>query len=57
MKFGGNGSSNYASSAYGALISPVMNVSPNCQLKFYHWMSAEKHSTNQSYAWDGGLVK
>ena len=57
MKFGGNGSSNYASSAYGALISPVMNVSPNCQLKFYHWMSAEKHSTNQSYAWDGGLVQ
>ena len=57
MKFGGNGSGQYAGSTYGALISPIMNVNPNCQLKFYHWMDAEKHSTNQSYAWDGGLVE
>ncbi|MEN6445790.1 MAG: C25 family cysteine peptidase [Candidatus Cloacimonas sp.] len=57
MKFGGEGNSTYSGSAYGALISPVMNVSPNCQLKFYHWMNAEINSDNQSYAWDGGLVE
>jgi len=57
MKFGGNGSANYTSSAYGALVSPEMNVSPDCQLKFYHWMNAETHTTNQYYAWDGGMVE
>jgi len=56
MKFGATGAGNYASSAYGALESPEMNVSPNCQLEFYHWMAAERHSTPQ-YAWDGGMVQ
>lgn len=57
MKFGATGSASYASSAYGALISPIQNVSPGSQLKFYHWMQAENHETNASYAWDGGMVQ
>jgi hypothetical protein len=57
MKFGGAGSAQYSASAYGALLSPVMAVSPNCQLKFYHWMQAENHATQSSYAWDGGMVQ
>ncbi|HPS61091.1 MAG TPA: C25 family cysteine peptidase [Candidatus Cloacimonas sp.] len=57
MKFGGTGSAQYSGSAFGALESPVFNVNPGCELKFYHWMSAENHSTNHSYAWDGGFVQ
>ncbi|MDY0151142.1 MAG: C25 family cysteine peptidase [Candidatus Cloacimonas sp.] len=57
MKFGGAGSAQYTGSAYGALLSPVMTVSPNCQLKFYHWMQAEKHATQNAYAWDGGMIQ
>ncbi len=57
MKFGGPGSSTYSSSGYGALISPVQNVSPGSQLRFYHWMQAENHESNASYAWDGGMVQ
>ncbi|MDD4310259.1 MAG: C25 family cysteine peptidase, partial [Candidatus Cloacimonetes bacterium] len=57
MKFGGAGSAQYSGSAYGSLISPVMNVSPNSQLKFNHWMQAENHETNTAYAWDGGMVQ
>jgi len=56
MKFGSTGTATYSGSAYGALNSPTMTVSPNCQLHFYHWMDAEIHS-NPIYAWDGGLVQ
>lgn len=57
MKFGGQGSAQYAGSAYGALISPAVDIAPNSRLIFYHKMDAEQHSTNQAYAWDGGLVQ
>ncbi|MDD2228531.1 MAG: C25 family cysteine peptidase [Candidatus Cloacimonetes bacterium] len=57
MKFGGTGSAQYSGSAYGALESPALDVYPNCQLKFYHWMQAENHDTSAAYAWDGGLVQ
>ncbi len=56
MKFGANGTGSYSGLAYGALVSPEMLVTPNCQLEFYHWMDAETHS-NPAYAWDGGLVE
>lgn len=57
MKFGGTGSSQYAASAYGALISPEVMIAPNSRLRFHHWMDAENHDTSPSYAWDGGLVQ
>jgi len=57
MKFGGTGTAQYSGSAYGALESPALDVSPNCQLKFYHWIQAENHDTNTAFAWDGGLVQ
>lgn len=57
MKFGGTGSGQYSGNAYGALESPAMEVSPGCQLKFYHWMQAEVHESQQNYAWDGGFVQ
>jgi hypothetical protein len=57
MKFGGSGSSQYASTAYGALISPEVTLGVNSRLKFYHWMDAEDHDTNPNSAWDGGLVQ
>jgi hypothetical protein len=56
MKFGSTTTATYSGSAYGALLSPVMNVSPGCLLKFFHGMEAETHS-NPSYAWDGGMVQ
>lgn len=56
MKFGSNSGATYAGSGYGALVSPIMNVSPGCQLKFNHWIQAEVHS-NPTYAWDGGMVQ
>lgn len=56
MKFGATGTGNYASLGYGAMVSPEMIVSPDCQLEFYHWMDAETHS-NPAYAWDGGMVQ
>ena len=55
-KFGGEGSSDYANSAYGALVSPEMQLGLNSELKFYHWIEAEIHQT-AGYAWDGGLVQ
>ncbi|PKN73244.1 MAG: hypothetical protein CVU50_04120 [Candidatus Cloacimonetes bacterium HGW-Cloacimonetes-3] len=57
MKFGSAGTGQYSGNAYGALESPVMNVNPGCQLKFYHWMQAENHETQNTYAWDGGFVQ
>ncbi len=57
MKFGGQGSAQYASSAMGALISPEMNVTANSTLKFWHWMEAEDHDDIPNQAWDGGLVQ
>lgn len=57
MKFGGQGNVQYSGSSYGALISPAVEIAPNSRLLFYHKMDAEKHSTNQAYAWDGGLVQ
>jgi hypothetical protein len=57
MKFGATGTAQYSGNAYGALESPVLDVSPNCQLKFFHWMQAENHETSTSFAWDGGLVQ
>lgn len=57
MKFGGSGSGQYSGNAHGALESPDMAVSPGCQLKFFHWMQAETHDTQQNYAWDGGFVQ
>ncbi len=56
MKFGGQGSSDYASRAFGALDSPEFELGLNSELKFSHWMDAEAH-TNPQYAWDGGLVQ
>nr|MDK2850938.1 hypothetical protein [Candidatus Cloacimonadota bacterium] len=56
MKFGGQGAAQYASGAYGALISPEMYIAPNSVLKFWHWMDAEIHE-NQYQAWDGGNVQ
>lgn len=56
MKFGGTGTTAYANSAYGALISPEFTLGLNSQLKFFHWMDAEIHTT-PSYAWDGGMVQ
>lgn len=57
MKFGGQGTAQYASSSYGALISPVVQIAPNSRLLFHHKMDAEKHTSNPNYAWDGGLVQ
>ena len=56
MKFGGNGTADYASSAFGALESPEIMLGTNAELIFHHWMEAETHS-NPQYAWDGGLVQ
>ena len=56
MKFGGEGTSNYSSSAYGALESPIFNLGKNSRLLFNHWMNAEIHN-NPQYAWDGGTVQ
>ncbi|MBM4403153.1 MAG: T9SS type A sorting domain-containing protein [Candidatus Cloacimonetes bacterium] len=57
MKFGAEGTGSYAGSAYGALISPQFTLGLNSELKFYHWMDAENHSTITTSAWDGGLVQ
>lgn len=57
MKFGGSGTSQYASSAYGALVSPDITVYPGSSLKFWHWMDAEDHDDYPNRAWDGGLVQ
>jgi len=56
MKFGGPGSSGYASSAHGALESSVIPLGQNGRLYFHHWMDAEVHN-NSTHAWDGGLVE
>ena len=57
MKFGGAGSAAYASSSYGALVSPEMSLGLNSRLKFQHWMDAENHDSYPSSAWDGGNVQ
>lgn len=50
MKFGGEGSVNYANRAYGALESPEFTLGENSVLTFYHRMNAESHNDPQ-YAW------
>ena len=57
MKFGSSSTGQYAASAFGALISPEMQVTPSDKLRFYHYMNAENHESNPAYAWDGGMVQ
>ena len=57
MKFGGTGSAQYASSSYGALMSPEVSITANSKFRFYHKMDAEDHDDNPSQAWDGGMVQ
>ncbi len=57
MKFGGAGNVQYSGSAYGALLSPEMNLGYNSKLKFKHRMDAENHASYPAYAWDGGNVQ
>ena len=57
MKFGGDGTAQYASNSFGALISPEMTLGLNSRLLFKHWMDAENHDNYPAYAWDGGNVQ
>lgn len=57
MKFGSSTTGNYAASSYGAFVSPYVNIVPGSVLKFWHWMDAENHSSNNTQAWDGGTVE
>lgn len=57
MKFGGQSPTEYASSAYGALTSPELELAPNSRLRFKHWMDAQAHATLPNQAWDGGNVQ
>lgn len=56
-KFGGTGSTNYSSSAYGYLTTPSFSIAPNSVFIFSHKMNAENDATNPNYAWDGGYVE
>ncbi len=56
VKFGGTGTGQYANSAFGAMVSPELILGINSQLKFYHWIDAETHTTT-GMAWDGGMVE
>jgi hypothetical protein len=54
-KSGGIGVVDYADASDGGLETPPIRLSPNSQLRFWHWISAECGSTAPS-AWDGGIL-
>jgi hypothetical protein len=54
-KFGGAGSSDYTSSADGALVMRPMCVGSEGELTFWHYMRAEEESPTS--AWDCGFVQ
>jgi len=55
MKCGGAGSSDYSASLHAAMTSPVIPISGNTIIRFWHWMDAEIQNTTS--AWDGGLIE
>jgi len=55
MKCGGSGSQGYSASLHAGMTSPVIPLSGNTSITFWHWMDAEIQDA--SYAWDGGLVE
>jgi len=55
MKCGGNGSDGYSESLHAGMTTPVIPLSGNTTITFWHWMDAE--TQDGSLAWDGGLVE
>ncbi len=55
MKFGATGGQEYANSSHGALETMELNILPDSELQFFHWMDAEDDANYM--AWDGGLVQ
>ncbi len=55
MKYGADGAGEYANSSHAALETMEIEILPESQLKFWHWMQAEDDANLM--AWDGGLVQ
>ncbi len=51
------GSGEYGDNGSGALSTPQLRIGEVATLTFWHRMKAEAHSSNPSYAWDGGIVE
>jgi subtilisin family serine protease len=47
----------YADSLDAGLVSPLIALAPNAQLRFWHWVDAESSYAFPGHAYDGGLVE
>ncbi len=56
-KCGNAGASGYANYLDAGLVTPVIQLPPNAELVFWHWMDAETSSYYTGYAYDGGVVE
>ncbi|MBU1707352.1 choice-of-anchor J domain-containing protein, partial [bacterium] len=55
-KFGDTGAGNYASHAYGGLVSPSISIGGEATLTFWHRIEAEVSSYYPDSAYDAGVV-
>jgi Papain family cysteine protease len=55
-KCGGPGEADYQNDVDAALISPSIELPPNSQLRFSHWINAENSPFRTGWGYDGGLV-
>jgi carboxypeptidase T len=57
-KFGATTSGGtYANHADGVLVTPLIAINADAQLRFWHWMDAEESSYYAGRAYDGGVIE
>ncbi len=55
--FCGEDNSSYSNYLDAALVTPEINLPPNSELHFWHWMDAETSNQYPGEAYDGGIVE
>jgi C1A family cysteine protease len=56
-KCGATGTGDYADGLDCALVTPAIEVPPEAQLRFFHWIDAENSPFHLGFAYDGGVVE
>jgi hypothetical protein len=56
-KCGDSGTGTYASHMDAVLVTPVITLTGNSELRFWHWMEAEVSSYYPDSAYDGGIIQ
>jgi hypothetical protein len=56
-KCGATGNTDYADRMNAGLQTPWIELPPDAQLRFFHWIDAENSAFHMGWAYDGGIVE